>query len=165
MIPQLCGSKHSNGPSHNTFNRTPNMNEILNKFQKDLSKLQKTIEAEGEVLLGKLMTAANKATSNKNVVAKRKELEKLVEKQISKLEPAFEKFYKEAKSTASKYGVSIDKIENIEKKVRSKAKTKAKSKTTKADAGKVKKTATKAPASTAKSAVGGAKKAKTKKKA
>ncbi|RYZ59088.1 MAG: hypothetical protein EOP07_05085 [Proteobacteria bacterium] len=142
------------------------MNEILNKFQKDFSKLQKTIEAEGEILLGKLMTAANKATSNKNVVAKRKELEKLVEKQISKLEPAFEKFYKEAKSTASKYGVSLDKIENIEKKVRSKAKTKAKSKTsTKADAAKVKKTATKASASTAKSAVGGAKKAKTKKKA
>ncbi|MBC7532004.1 MAG: hypothetical protein H7318_10530 [Oligoflexus sp.] len=134
------------------------MNEILNKVQKDLSKLQKTIEAEGEILLGKLMSAANKATSNKNVVAKRKEIEKLIEKQVARLEPAFEKFYKEAKATAGKYGVNIEKIE---KKVRSKVKTKAKS--TKADAAKVKKTTSKAPpASSTKSAVGGAKKAKKK---
>lgn len=129
------------------------MNEILNKVQKDLSKLQKTIESEGEVLLGKLVAVANKATSNKNVVAKRKELEKLVEKQISKLEPAFEKFYKEVKTTAGKYGVNIEKIE---KKVRSRAKSKVKS--SKADATKVKKTTSKASGS----AVGGAKKAKKK---
>ena len=134
------------------------MNEILNKVQKDLSKLQKTIEAEGEILLGKLMSAANKATSNKNVVAKRKEIERLIEKQVAKLEPAFEKFYKEAKATAGKYGVNIEKIE---KKVRSKAKTKVKS--TKANAAKVKKTTSKAaPANSTKSAVGGAKKAKKK---
>lgn len=136
------------------------MNEILNKVQKDLSKLQKTIEAEGEILLGKLMSAANKATSNKNVVAKRKEIERLIEKQVAKLEPAFEKFYKEAKATAGKYGVNIEKIE---KKVRSKAKVKTKTKSTKPDAAKVKKTTSKAaPASSTKSAVGGAKKAKKK---
>ncbi len=129
------------------------MNELLNKVQKDLSKLQKTIEAEGEILLGKIMSAANKATSNKNVVAKRKELEKLVESQINKFEPAFEKFYKEVKTTAGKYGVNIDKIES---KVRATAKSKVKTKSAKADS-KVKKTASKAG-----SAVGGAKKAKKK---
>jgi len=132
------------------------MNEILNKVQKDLSKLQKTIETEGEILLGKLMSAANKATSNKNVVAKRKELEKLVESQIQKLEPAFEKFYKEVKTTAGKYGVDMEKIESKVSKVRATAKSKVKAKTAKTDS-KAKKTTSKAG-----SAVGGAKKAKKK---
>lgn len=131
------------------------MNEILAKVQKDLSKLQKTIEKEGEVLLGKLMVAANKATNSKNVREKRKELERLVESQIQKLEPAFEKFYSEVKTTAGKYGVDIDKIE---KKVRSK--TRAVKKTAKGAASKTKKSSTKASAE--KSAVGGTKKAKKK---
>ncbi|MBC7662127.1 MAG: hypothetical protein H7249_20720 [Chitinophagaceae bacterium] len=129
------------------------MNDIFKKVQQDLSKLQSTIEREGEVLLGKLMSAANKATTNKNVIEKRKELEKLVETQISKLEPAFEKFYTEVKSTAGKYGVNIEKIE---KKVRSTAKKAGKTTTAKA------KKATTKVKDTAKSAVGGGKKAKKK---
>ncbi len=133
------------------------MNDILAKVQKDLTKLQKTIEKEGEVLIGKLMTAANKATSNKNVVQKRKELEKLVETQIQKLEPAFEKFYTEVKSTAGKYGVDFEKIE---KKVR--ASTKTIKKTATGAAKKTKKTSTKTSAAAEKSAVGGTKKAKKK---
>ncbi len=135
------------------------MNEILAKVQKDLSKLQKTIEKEGEILLGKLMSAANKATSNKNVVQKRKEIEKLVESQIEKLEPAFEKFYTEVKTTAGRYGVDIEKIE---KKVRTK--TGSIKKKAKAAASKGKKSGTKTTASAEKekSAVGGTKKSKKK---
>ncbi len=131
------------------------MNEILSKVQKDLSKLQKTIEREGEVLIGKIVTAANKATTNKSVVQKRKELETLFEKQIERFEPAFEKFYTELKSTAGKYGVNLDKIE---KKVRARTTRTAKTGTT---GGRSKKSTTK---STASSAVGGAKKAKKKTK-
>ncbi|MES2746146.1 MAG: hypothetical protein V4655_12005 [Bdellovibrionota bacterium] len=131
------------------------MNEIFAKVQKDLSKLQQTIEKEGEVLLGKLMTAANKASTNKNVVKKRKELEKMVETQLQKLEPAFEKFYTEVKSTAGKYGVDIEKIE---KKVR--ARTGKVKTSSKGDSSKTKKSTTKAAAE--KSAVGGSKKAKKK---
>ena len=131
------------------------MNDILAKVQKDLSRLQKTIEKEGEVLLGKLMTAANKATSNKSVIAKRKEIESLIDTQIQKLEPAFEKFYTEVKSTAGKYGVDIEKIE---KKVRAST---SKVKKSKGTASKPKKSTTKA-AAFEKSAVGGSKKAKKK---
>ena len=87
------------------------MNEILTKVQVDLNKLQKTLEREGEVLIGKIKEAANKAATNKNVVAKKKEFEKLVDTQIKKLEPAFDKFYKELKVTANKYGVNLEKFE------------------------------------------------------
>ncbi len=87
------------------------MNEILTKVQVDLNKLQKTLEREGEVLISKIKDAANKATSNKSVVAKKQEFEKLVDSQIKKLEPAFDKFYSELKVTAGKYGVNLDKLE------------------------------------------------------
>ncbi len=97
------------------------MNEILNKVQVDLNKLQKTLEREGEVLIGKIKEAANKAASNKNVVEKKKEFEKLVDTQIKKLEPAFDKFYKELKVAAGKYGVNLDKIEKSVKTTTEKA--------------------------------------------
>lgn len=97
------------------------MNEILNKVQVDLNKLQKTLEREGEVLIGKIKEAANKAATNKNVVEKKKEFEKLVDTQIKKLEPAFDKFYKELKVAAGKYGVNLDKLEKSVKTTTQKA--------------------------------------------
>jgi activator of HSP90 ATPase len=97
------------------------MNEILNKVQVDLNKLQKTLEREGEVLIGKIKNAANKAASNKSVVEKKKEFEKLVDTQIKKLEPAFDKFYKELKVAAGKYGVNLDKLEKSVKTTTEKA--------------------------------------------
>jgi activator of HSP90 ATPase len=97
------------------------MNEILNKVQVDLNKLQKTLEREGEVLIGKIKEAANKAATNKNVVEKKKEFEKLVDTQIKKLEPAFDKFYKELKVAAGKYGVNLDKLEKSVKTTTEKA--------------------------------------------
>jgi activator of HSP90 ATPase len=97
------------------------MNEILTKVQVDLNKLQKTLEREGEVLIGKIKNAANKAASNKSVVEKKKEFEKLVDTQIKKLEPAFDKFYKELKVAAGKYGVNLDKLEKSVKTTTEKA--------------------------------------------
>jgi|GEM_PF-2625978 len=97
------------------------MNEILTKVQVDLNKLQKTLEREGEVLISKIKDAANKAASNKSVVAKKQEFEKLVDTQIKKLEPAFDKFYSELKVTAGKYGVNLDKLEKSVKTTTEKA--------------------------------------------
>jgi hypothetical protein len=97
------------------------MNEILTKVQVDLNKLQKTLEREGEVLIGKIKEAANKAATNKSVVEKKKEFEKMVDTQIKKLEPAFDKFYKELKVAAGKYGVNLDKLEKSVKTTTEKA--------------------------------------------
>ncbi|HYX36536.1 MAG TPA: hypothetical protein VE954_25795 [Oligoflexus sp.] len=97
------------------------MNEILTKVQVDLNKLQKTLEREGEVLIGKIKDAANKAASNKSVVEKKKEFEKLVDTQIKKLEPAFDKFYKDLKVAAGKYGVNLEKLEKSVKTTTEKA--------------------------------------------
>lgn len=100
------------------------MNDILNKVQTDLSKLQKTLEREGEVLVNRIKVVANKAATNKSVVAKKKEFEELVDSQIKKLEPAFDKFYNELKVTAGKYGVNLDKIEKSVKSTTEKAASK-----------------------------------------
>ena len=94
------------------FRRLEDMSDILHRVQTDLSKLQKTIEKEGEVLLDKIKTAANKAASNKNVVEKRKEIGLLVEAQYKKFEPTLDRIYKDLKGTAEKYGVDVEKIEN-----------------------------------------------------
>jgi activator of HSP90 ATPase len=54
-------------------------------------------------------------------VEKKKEFEKLVDTQIKKLEPAFDKFYKELKVAAGKYGVNLDKLEKSVKTTTEKA--------------------------------------------
>jgi hypothetical protein len=147
------------------------MNEILTKVQVDLNKLQKTLEREGEVLIGKIKEAANKAATNKNVVAKKKEFEKLVDTQIKKLEPAFDKFYKELKTTAGKYGVNFDKIEKSVKTTTEKAASRLNLRTNGAAKGKTKgasaASADKTPGggSTKKSTTTGARKKKASKKA
>ncbi len=130
------------------------MNEILNKVQVDLNKLQKTLEREGEVLISKIKDAANKAAQNKSVVEKKKEFEKLVDTQIKKLEPAFDKFYKELKVTAGKYGVNLERLEKRVKTTTEKAASRLnmQSKTTKA---KPKAASASASASTSEKAAGG----------
>jgi activator of HSP90 ATPase len=147
------------------------MNEILTKVQVDLNKLQKTLEREGEVLIGKIKDAASKAATNKSVVEKKKEFEKLVDTQIKKLEPAFDKFYKDLKVAAGKYGVNLDKLEKSVKTTTEKAvsRLKIKSKSSKA---KAKTTATSSSektagggSSTKKSTATGARKKKASKKA
>jgi hypothetical protein len=97
------------------------MKEILTKVQVDLDNLQKTLKREGEVLISKITDAANKAASNKSVVAKKQKFEKLVDSQIKKIEPAFDKFYSELKVTAGRYGVNLDKLEKRVKSTTEKA--------------------------------------------
>jgi vacuolar-type H+-ATPase subunit E/Vma4 len=97
------------------------MNDLLTKVQTDLSKLQKTLEREGETLLKKIKEAADRAANNKNVVNGRKEIEKLVETQYKKFEPTIDRFYTDLKSTAKKYGVNLDTLEKSVKTTTAKA--------------------------------------------
>ncbi len=87
------------------------MNAILNRVQTDWTKIQKTLEKESEVLVDRLLTAANKAANNQAVLEKRRELERLVETQYKKFEPKLDRFYKDLKGTAEKYGVNVQKLE------------------------------------------------------
>ena len=130
------------------------MNELINRVQKDLNKLQGTFEKEGEVLLEKIRKSAKKAESDVSV--KKDEVAHLIEKQIKKFEPALAKFYKELKTNASKYGIDLNDFEErvvtttkraaakLKKKSSSKKKSKTKKKATKKKA--TKKAAKKAPA-------------------
>lgn len=104
------------------------MKDFINRVQADLNKLQKTIEKEGDQLVKKIRTAATKAANNKNLGAKAREIEQLVENQMKKLEPAVVKIVKNIKTNAEKYGIDL---KDIEKKVEKAAKA-AKSKINKA---------------------------------
>ncbi len=87
------------------------MKDFINRVQADLNKLQKTIEKEGDQLVKKIRTAATKAAKNKNLTAKAREIEQLVENQMKKIEPAVVKIVKNIKTNAAKYGIDLKDLE------------------------------------------------------
>lgn len=93
----------------NAFDK--NVKQFLDRFQKDLGKLQKTLKQESDELVKKVKTATTKESLN----ARRKEVEKLVEQSIKKYEPTINKFVHELNTTAKKAGVDLT---DLEKKVR-----------------------------------------------
>jgi len=97
------------------------MSDLLTKVQTDLSKLQKTLEREGETILKKIKEAADRAANNKNVVNGRKEIERLVETQYKRFEPTIDRLYTDLKSTAKKDGVNLDTLEKSVKTTTAKA--------------------------------------------
>lgn len=102
------------------------LKNFLKNFQKDLNILQKTLKKESDDLLKRVKTAAGK----ENVQAKRKELEKLLEKNMKKYEPTISKFVAEVNKNAKKAGVDLT---DLEKKVRDNLHT-ARTRLTKASA-------------------------------
>ncbi len=122
------------------------MNELIARVQKDLNKLQKSLEKEGEILLKKIRKTAAKAEDN--VSHKKDEVAKLIQKQVKNFEPALEKFYKEIKTNAGKYGVDIDNLENRVKSTTQKAAAKLNLKKKKVSKKKSKKVTKKAKAKT-----------------
>lgn len=87
------------------------MKELIGRLQKDLHSLQKTLAAEIDELSTKLKNVAHSET----VSAKTREIEKLLESKMKRFEPAMEKFYKDVKKNAEKYGIDLS---GIEKKVK-----------------------------------------------
>lgn len=92
------------------------LKDFLKNFQKDLNVLQKTLKKESDELVKKVKTTANKDS----VVAKRKELEQLIEKNLKKYEPTINKFVHELNTSAKKAGVDLT---QLEKKVKDNLKT------------------------------------------
>ncbi len=90
---------------------------IEKTIQKDFKVLQKTIEKEGNLLLTKIKQSANKAAANPNVQKTRKELERMVESNWKKFEPAVNQFFAGVRKNAGKYGIDISEFETRVKKV------------------------------------------------
>lgn len=136
------------------------MNKLIAKLQKDLNMLQSTLEREGDKLVKKIKAAAEK----KGVPTDVEHLEALIEEQVKKFEPALDKFLGDVKTSAAKYGIEL---EGVEQKVRHTAKiasTKLRSKKSKSRAGTASKAANSSKkASTAKSSKASAKKTGAKK--
>jgi hypothetical protein len=91
------------------------MNKLIAKLQKDLNMLQTTLEREGDKLVKKIKTAAKKNGVPTDV----DHFETLIEEQVKKFEPALDKFLGNVKTSAAKYGIELD---GIEQKVRHTAK-------------------------------------------
>lgn len=91
------------------------MNKLIAKLQKDLNMLQTTLEREGDKLVKKIKTAAKKKGMPTDV----DHFEALIEEQVKKFEPALDKFLGSVKTSAAKYGIELD---GIEQKVRQTAK-------------------------------------------
>ncbi len=111
------------------------MKDFVNKLQKDLTHLQKTLKQEGDDLVKKLRTA----TEKKNLKATGKQIEKLVEQRLKKFEPQVKRVVNDLRKSAKKAGINVD---ALEKNVREKLGVKGTKKTAK------KKTAAKAKKAT-----------------
>jgi SPX domain protein involved in polyphosphate accumulation len=119
------------------------MKDFIAKLQKDLNKLQKTIQQEGNDLVASI----KKATTKKNIEAQAKELEHIIVEKLKTFEPAMENLYKEVRKNAEKAGIDLTKLEKEIKKKTAAAKVKlgtlkkkspAKNKASKAKATKAK---------------------------
>lgn len=124
------------------------MNSFITRLQKDLNKFQATIQKEGNDLLDKLKNLDLKD----NLEARRKDLEKVIDAKLGKLEPVYNKLMDEIRKNAKKAGIDLTKLEKQIKKS-----AVAASKTLKTATGKVtkkagKKTTKKKSKSTAKKA-------------
>ena len=83
------------------------MRKIISRFQKDLGKLQATLQKESNDLLEKV----KHLELIDSLDVKKRELEKLFQKKLKKLEPAYLQFVGELRKNAKKAGIDIDKIE------------------------------------------------------
>jgi hypothetical protein len=109
------------------------MKGFISKLQKDLNKLQDTLQKEGADLVQKVKNIADKEA----IEVKAKEIEKLIAAKLKKFEPAFESLLREIKKGASSAGVDLSKLE---KGIKSRTSA-AKSRISKAKSKVVKKTA------------------------
>ena len=111
------------------------MKGFISKLQRDLNRLQETLQKEGADLVQKVKHIADKET----IEVKAREVEKLIAAKLKKFEPAFELLLKEIRKGASSAGIDLSKIEKGIKKQATATKTRinaAKAKAAKAKAGK-----------------------------
>jgi len=83
------------------------MNKVIADLQKEFANLQKNFKKRGDELVKRVKSQATK----ENLMARGKEIEKLVEKELKRVEPAVNKFLVELRKNAKKAGIDLDKIE------------------------------------------------------
>ncbi|NDE14463.1 hypothetical protein EBZ80_05985 [bacterium] len=103
------------------------MKDFVGRLQKDLAHLQKTLKQEGDDLVKKLRTA----TTSKNLKATGRQIEKMVEQRLKKIEPQMNRVLSDLRKNAKKAGLDLDAIEkNVRARLGVKAPAKSKKKTT-----------------------------------
>ena len=83
------------------------MNKVIADLQKEFTKIQDTLKAQGDQIIKRVKEQATK----EKLMARGKEIEKLVEKELKRVEPAVNKFLTEVRKNAKKAGIDLDMIE------------------------------------------------------
>ncbi len=91
------------------------MKNLVNRVQQELSKLQSTLQKEGQDLLKRFKNL----DLVDNFESKKKEIETVIEKNLKKIEPAYKKLLTQVSANAKRAGIDLEKIE---KELRKKAK-------------------------------------------
>ena len=90
------------------------MKDFVARIQKDLTRLQTTIEQEGDDLIKKIRALTDK----KKIEKARHDLEGVLHKKLQSFEPAIKKFITAIEQNAAKAGIDV---KAVEKKVRTTA--------------------------------------------
>ena len=83
------------------------MNKVIADLQKEFTKIQDTLKTHGDQIIKRVKEQATK----EKLMARGKEIEKLVEKELKRVEPAVNKFLTEVRKNAKKAGIDLDMIE------------------------------------------------------
>ncbi len=96
------------------------MKKLIARIQKDISKLQSTVQKEGNDLLKKI----KKLDLKSNLEHTQQELRQVLSDKLKKMEPSYNHFVDELRKNAKKAGIDVDKIEKGLKKTANEAKKK-----------------------------------------
>ena len=100
------------------------MKKLIARIQSDISKLQDSVQKEGNDLLDKI----KKIDLKSNIEQTKTELKKVLTAKLKKIEPTYHTFVEELRKNVKKAGIDIDKIEKGIKKKASAMKKKGSAK-------------------------------------
>jgi hypothetical protein len=83
------------------------MNKVIADLQKEFAKIQDTLKAQGDQIIKRVKEQATR----EKLMARGKEIEKLVEKELKRVEPAVNRFLNEVRKNAKKAGIDLNMIE------------------------------------------------------
>ncbi|MBP6218018.1 MAG: hypothetical protein KA436_05485 [Oligoflexales bacterium] len=92
------------------------MKNLLTRLQKDLDKFQNVLQKEGADLFNKVNKKMKQIDFRDNIDSARKELGKILQTKLEKIEPSYHRFVEELHKNAEKAGINLVKIETEIKK-------------------------------------------------
>ena len=87
------------------------MKNLVGRLKKDLSRLQETLQKEGDLLIKNLKKTVESSETKEAILEKTRDVEKVIEQRLKQFEPAINNFMTGVRSNAQKYGIDVSKFE------------------------------------------------------